>query len=1206
MARAIPSDFTSANINYRNGKIPACALKTPRGFPETVKLHPQASEQLEKLVDAAQRAGIQFTIGSSYRPYEVQVKTKFNQGKGAATPGSSMHGWGTAIDISELYREAESRANEVNRGKPPAQRVDKFNPSVHQYIRDNNPLYKWLVVNAPKYGWVNPEWARDGQGAVDECWHWEYQGWPVLPTTVPAQNRPRVRDGKIESEVVSRCAPDTGFDVPSFVRSTTVGRPSQPNVSPYIGSLASFHPKVQYELTRRRISSETANVYMPFVRLTSLTEVLPDNLLDGGKAWCPSLGPHGQDNIEFTDIYLPKDNRSIIGYATSNKPNSGTEEFIPNRVPVIVSSSVMFTEQKNIPMPGILEVSAEKGTAGPMGVRGGLMKVDVKIAAYSVGQVDALLRYFLRPATRVVLEWGRKSSNVQEPFVPYDWGKPADQIADEFSKLITDADTQTELIERHIYGSNGNYEVFIGYVVKFDLKYNKNNVYEIGLTIHSIQQYEISTKHTSVKSLCPDSTSKCSAMDILEYFAEEYSWKEKTFKKLMSNEIEKSKATDYVWRDDFIALKNAEATPAPTGAGSPTAGMDETEYYVSWRFFVEKILNDENFGIASLIDDPDTRKFIKMGLIRPTSEEITVTTDGLIANEVGYHPDLRSTDPNIMVIYNETAQIRRTLSEELNFQNLIDASLTTREERSNFSYNTAILNLIQSSSVGSFRNTNTPSEQNKPAVGLLTQGVWINTKAIKQAFTNTDTVSSAVNSLLMMMNTATEGYWNLQLYSAERPNPGLFVIDMGVSKKLSVLDNSTQVPGVLPGIDNETNELENLLTSITQIDLLRYQKSNDVTGSREPKYIYMFNRGTKTLSDGDLGSDLLDLNVEFNLPQVVAVQAIAGVGGPAQKSTLQSINIPELNSITLIKNIFTSCNTQSICVNEECNDGDLQKLKAAWDVASTEANAIGLTAQQTIRTADGNEGAFLVGALQGMEATIAQRSASIQEDAYNRALIQRTHGNLMIIDTVRELSSLGTLLKLVEFNPGTMMKKLNIDSTNAEDGRPTSIAHAFNSSNLTKTIATVTLPGIGGVELFQSFLIDRVPSILERGFYVVTKIVHKFSSNNGWITTLEGRFRYRPTENITQPTYTRCEGAQPTRPTPQSSTARTPFDAAFPQFSTTSTSVNPLAPGSSPASIGLTQALNSLNQPNQAQPQPTIGPQTGLRVGPDGRVLLRP
>jgi len=97
------------------------------------------------------------------------------------------------------------------------------------------------------------------------------------------------------------------------------------------------------------------------------------------------------------------------------------------------------------------------------------------------------------------------------------------------------------------------------------------------------------------------------------------------------------------------------------------------------------------------------------------------------------------------------------------------------------------------------------------------------------------------------------------------------------------------------------------------------------------------------------------------------------------------------------------------------------------------------------------------------------------------------------------------------------MKQLNLDSTSAERQRMPAEAHAFNSSNLTKTVVDITLPGIGGINIFQSFLVDRVPSIIDRGFYVVTKIVHEFSSQNGWITKIQGRFRYKPQNTSSTP-----------------------------------------------------------------------------------------
>lgn len=934
------------------------------------------------------------------------------------------------------------------------------------------------------------------------------------------------------------------------------------SITPFLGSLESFHPFIQYELTRRRVSSETANTYMPFVKLTSLVTVEENNLLDGvTSAWCPTLGPHGEDSIEFDDIYLPQNNRSVIGYAITTTDIQG----IYARTPVVVDLDAAVsvnqtnvrsqaTDQVRIPMPGIVEVNAERSTSGPMGIRGGLMKADIKIAAYSVGQLDALLTYYLRPSTRVVLEWGRKSSNPVEAINPFPWqDKNPTELANDFSALITNPVAQTELIKRHVYDSYGNYEIFIGYVVKFDVKYNKNNVYDITLTVHSVQQFELPTVHTGVKSNCANAVDKCKAMDIREYFDDSYAWKQNSFRQLLSTEAVLAESADTPrasvsttgFGDDLVAIKNPSTENG--GAGSREAGTDENEFFVSWQFFVNKILNDKNKGVLSIFpDDPtpsspnettpalSTQELLKLGLIRPvktvTDEELNASRTQLIANEVGWHPDLRSTDPNVMVIWNEAAQGRRAEEDgDEQFLILQNAALANVDSEQ-FSRNNHVEEWMRKSTVGSFKNIQKTATQ--AATGLLTQGVWLNTKAIRQAFSSTDTVTAAINSLLSMMNSATQGYWNLQLYSTDRLHSGLFVIDMGLSKRLESKTTNTSEQNRILSIDPEEALMDgntinnNVLTSINDINLSRYQQSTkDLKGLDTPKYIYMFNRGTKRFGDGELGSDLIDLTVDFNLPQVIAVQAIAGVGGPAQKSTLNAINIDQLKRISLIKNVFPTCD-DDICKESDCNSQqrNISALEARFKEAETELARL----PQPPSLTEGTDVPVVFDVELENRRLQLQNKVDAARSEFRAAQVQQSYGNTMVISAFRELSSLGTILRYVEFNPSAMMRKLNLDSTNAEDRRPTPIAHAFNSSNLTKTTVSVTLPGIGGIELFQSFLVDRVPSILKRGYYVVTKIIHKFSSSGGWVTTIEGRFRYNPLQvQIDKPYDKKCVGAPP-------------------------------------------------------------------------------
>lgn len=1185
-----PSDLSKF---YSNGNIPVCELQSAPGVPASVKIHPQAAEQLGKLMLAAQQAGFPFTIISSYRPYSAQVELVGGNPntirRGVAQAGHSKHGWGTAIDIGELWNESVRVAKQFaadNRPLPPGsaeaknRQWDMLDGPVHEEIRRTSRLYKWLDENAPKFGWVNPTWARNG-GDYDECWHWEYR---VFSANWPRQLPPTVIYPPSRGGITAPCGELSIRDA-TPPRNPIGSSPVTSSISPYIGSLASFHPNIQYELTKRRISKNTTSVRMPFIKLTSLTQVLKKHLQGGTSAtegigaYAPSLGPHGQDYIDFNEIYYPQSNRSIVGYCImEDEITKGTElAKVYNRVPLLVDSAdAENLDQSSIPIPGISEASIERSTAGPMGVRGGLVKADLKIIAYSVGQLNTLLTYFLRPATRVVLELGNKSNDPNETITPYAWNKPKDNIQYDFTTLIHNPAAQRDFINEYVYNNFGRYEIFIGYVVKFDLKYTKTNTFEISLTVHSVQQFEIPTVQSGVRSLCPDATSKCRAMDVREYFDASYSWKPNTLTRLLTAEETKAveapppakSANINNWADHFISIKNS-SPGASGGAGAREAGLDENEYFVSWRFFVEKILNDDQLGLISVIQDDNeertpatatsapagsaaatiqastsaavesrgdvdaasdispnmsARDMLRLGLLRPVSPAAESGPTDLIANEVGYHPDLRSTNPEVMLIYNEQAQANRTEDDKQKFTNLITAAITDETQRTQFGQDTRISNFISGSSVGSFSSRVVHKNSRIAGTAFLDTGVWINTKAIKQAFTSAETVTSGIQSLLNMMNAATQGYWNLQLYSTDRLHSGLFIVDMGVSKRLERQTNAqaNNSEKQFPWIDEEKQEYGDILDSINKVDIERYR-----TQDNRPRFIYMFNRKTTLLTDGELGSDIIDLNVEFNLPHVIAVQAIAGVGGSAQKSTLQSININELKQITLIPNLFAKCNEDVICKEEDCGRGDaIDQLKAAFDRVSNDLKALPAPTEFTVPDTTGKspeEAQRIITEAQEKFTADNQRRTQLESrvasarDAYYSALVQRGYGNANVISTARELSSLGMALNLIEFNRGAMLKKLNLDSMTAEateNNQPAPRrqppAHAFNSSNLTKTTVNVTIPGIGGIELFQSFVVDRVPSILKRGFYVVTKVAHKFSTSGGWTTSIEGRFRFRP------------------------------------------------------------------------------------------------
>jgi hypothetical protein len=132
-----------ATDDYANGRIPESALCA---LPSGDLLRADAAFAFASMNAAFNEAfGEDICVGNTYRSYSEQVSLHSQKPSMTAEPGTSNHGWGTAVD---LCGDGAS-----------------FGTSV----------YKWLIANGPDYGWDNPDWARAG-GSRPEPWHWEFEG----------------------------------------------------------------------------------------------------------------------------------------------------------------------------------------------------------------------------------------------------------------------------------------------------------------------------------------------------------------------------------------------------------------------------------------------------------------------------------------------------------------------------------------------------------------------------------------------------------------------------------------------------------------------------------------------------------------------------------------------------------------------------------------------------------------------------------------------------------------------------------------------------------------------------------------------------------------------------------------------------------------------------------------------------------------------
>lgn len=131
--------------SYSNGQIPASAL-CELDFAPGQQLRCDAAEALEQLNGAFVAAfGSNLVITDSYRSYSQQVACRAQKGSLCATPGTSNHGSGTAVDLGG---------------------------NAYSFGTDQ---HDWMLAHAEEFGWTLPDWAR-ASGSKPEPWHWEYVG----------------------------------------------------------------------------------------------------------------------------------------------------------------------------------------------------------------------------------------------------------------------------------------------------------------------------------------------------------------------------------------------------------------------------------------------------------------------------------------------------------------------------------------------------------------------------------------------------------------------------------------------------------------------------------------------------------------------------------------------------------------------------------------------------------------------------------------------------------------------------------------------------------------------------------------------------------------------------------------------------------------------------------------------------------------------
>jgi D-alanyl-D-alanine carboxypeptidase len=129
--------------SYPNGRLPASAL-CPLYVAPGESLRRGAAMAFNSMArNYEAQTGSALCVADSYRSYSEQVAVKLERQGFAATPGSSQHGLGLAVDLCGGVQDFSA------------------------------PAHLWMQRNAPLYGWFHPAWAEPS-GVLPEPWHWEF------------------------------------------------------------------------------------------------------------------------------------------------------------------------------------------------------------------------------------------------------------------------------------------------------------------------------------------------------------------------------------------------------------------------------------------------------------------------------------------------------------------------------------------------------------------------------------------------------------------------------------------------------------------------------------------------------------------------------------------------------------------------------------------------------------------------------------------------------------------------------------------------------------------------------------------------------------------------------------------------------------------------------------------------------------------------
>ena len=632
--------------------------------------------------------------------------------------------------------------------------------------------------------------------------------------------------------------------------------------------------KIRDILDTRSELNNTIQVAMPFIKAT--TTIMLD---DDSDRLGFTLGLHAiNEDVKYENIYSSGDDSGmpLLGYTYRS---DGTNErvyaddpagLITSRAYDLRASLFTNTNFTRVPPPGITKVTVGRNKNGLLAFG------QLEISVPSLIQLEGLHRKFLIPGVGMVLEWGQQFASTGATSDYGELGNISDNLfpwhnREKVTKILTQELAlnrvgMEDIIKDYVIPSQGQYMWMFGRVANFSTKSNPDGSFNC--TVKIVGPSEDSWAYSTMTTVTParDSTTKYFCTDtnsVFSYFSKTVAGGN-NFKTLL-DDTKSGKGVAAEWKNHVQWFqhgnkKQGEPTDTDTkpNISEDESGFGEDAYFISWRFFVNVVLNNDKVGVKSIFAKAlEDKEMDKLGILLPYAvgdnrSETNIAKEAYINDPyesyVGMNKFLRSVRPDTMIIVNELAAKEAEKNPSYNLPTSGKIFYEATEQSKQF-YN-------KSDSRGLFNeSTSKVSGSAEIDRGFLSAGVWLNHKAVIECMLSANTILRGISNLLDRMNMATLNYWKLTLDVAEPSK------ETEHSHNYMVVDANFR--------DSSTNAVKKFINEV-----------------------HVFNKYARITDTGKLvGSELIDCTVDLSLPKLMFAQI--ATGGLVQAADIQ--NVANLN-----------------------------------------------------------------------------------------------------------------------------------------------------------------------------------------------------------------------------------------------------------------------------------------------------------------------